>query len=244
MELRGTVAGHEVGAGQLKTSTDMAAEGWVVGYLQACFPQDLYLAEERCEGTTAWPGAATYWTVDALDGTRSYVDGYPGFCVQVAYVQDGRPCLGVIAEPVTGAVYAAAVGGGAWRLQAGEALQLATSLSATMDGLRFVDSTRPTGSVGALFARCNGSFVECGSVGLKICRVVEGAADVYAKRFRCKLWDVAPGAALAAETGAMVSDFSGAPIEYSTDRILYDSILVAPARLHSDLVTQLTRECR
>src|SRR3954462_7071128 len=96
MELRGTIRGEEAAGGQLKTIADLAAEGWVLGFLEGSFPGELVLAEERFERAgIAWPGAQTYWTVDALDGTRSYVEGFDGFCVQVAYIEGGEPRIGV-----------------------------------------------------------------------------------------------------------------------------------------------------
>src|SRR5262245_34387386 len=70
MQLRGTIEGRDAYGGQLKTNTDRAAEGWVLGFLEGSFPDDLMLAEERFEQAgVPWPGAARYWTVDALDGT-------------------------------------------------------------------------------------------------------------------------------------------------------------------------------
>jgi 3'(2'), 5'-bisphosphate nucleotidase/myo-inositol-1(or 4)-monophosphatase len=240
MELRGTIRGEEAGGGQLKTSTDLAAEGWVLGYLAGSFPDDVFLAEERYEiAGERWPGRERYWTVDALDGTRSYVDGFSGFCVQVAFVDEGEPRIAAIAEPVTGAAYVAAAGFGAWRLVDSEARRLMTASSELAIGTRFVDSTLPTGAPGELFHRLGGRFVECGSVGLKICRVVEGAADVYAKRFRYKLWDVAPGELLLREAGGVLSSWNGTRIDYSAAATHFETLLAAPAGVHGELVREL-----
>jgi fructose-1,6-bisphosphatase/inositol monophosphatase family enzyme len=241
LELRGSISGEEAAGGQLKTSTDLAAEGWVLGFLQGSFPDDRYLAEEQFERAgMPWPGAQTYWTVDALDGTRSYVEGFPGFCVQVAFIDGGRPRLGVIGEPVTGAVFVAAEGAGAWKLLGESATRLRGSQVQTqLSGMRFVDSTRPGGAVGALFAQHQGQFVECGSVGLKVCRVVEDAADVYAKRFTFKLWDVAPGEVLLREVGAALGTWQGERIDYAGTRTHYASLLAAPEALYAELLLAL-----
>jgi 3'(2'), 5'-bisphosphate nucleotidase len=239
LALRGsTDGGREVEGGQLKTSIDLAAEGWVLGYLRAQYEAELFLAEEQFEQALApWPGARAYWTVDALDGTRSFVEGYPGFCVQVAYIEDGAPVLGVIAEPVAGHVFVGARGAGAWRLSGHRADRLSgSSLARVSPGLRVVDSTTPGGALGALMARASGRFVECGSVGLKICRVVEDAADLYAKRFNFKLWDVAPGEVLLREVGARLGLGTGAAIDYAGTRTHYTSLLAAPAGIYDELV--------
>jgi len=238
LELRGSIRGSEAAGGQLKTSADLAAEGWVLGFLEGSFPEDRFLAEERFDRDgTPWPGASTYWTVDALDGTRSFVEGFDGFCVQVAFIENGEPRVGAICEPVTGSVFAAVTGGGAWKLQGANAFRLTgSSVNAVSPGLRFVDSTRPDGSVGKLFERTQGRFVECGSVGLKICRLVEDQADVYAKRFSPKLWDVAPGAVLLAEVGGTLRNWDGTPFDYTGTRTHYTGVVAASHGLYAELL--------
>jgi fructose-1,6-bisphosphatase/inositol monophosphatase family enzyme len=247
LTLRGQIAGTEAAGGQLKTAIDLAAEGWVLGFLEGSFPGDVFLAEERFDREgVAWPGAPTYWTIDALDGTRSYVEGFDGFCVQVAYVEGGVPRVGVICEPVTGAIYAGADGGGAWKLEDGHATRLpGATAGALRPGLRFVDSTRPTGGatgdpISALFAATQGQLVECGSVGLKICRLVEDAADVYVKRFAPKLWDVAPGEVLIRETGGVLASWDGSPFDYAGTRTHYDGVVAASSALYPALRAALT----
>lgn len=242
LELRGTIRGTEAAGGQLKTSVDLAAEGWVLGFLSGSFPGDTFLAEERFDlAGIPWPGAPTYWTIDALDGTRSYVDGFDGFCVQVAFVDDGVPQLGVIYEPVADIIYAGARNAGAWKYAGATWTQMhGTRRDALTTGLRFVDSTRPGPPVGALLAQVQGAFVECGSCGLKLCRLVDDAADVYAKRFNPKLWDVAPGDVLLREVGLQVGTWDGAPFDYAGTRTHYDSMLAAAPALFARLVVELT----
>jgi myo-inositol-1(or 4)-monophosphatase len=213
----------------------------VTGFLEGHFANELVLAEERFDRAgMAWPGARSYWTVDALDGTRSYVEGYPGFCVQVAYVEDGEPVAAAICEPTRDIVFAGARGHGAWRLSDTSTRLEGTQRGEIGSGARFVDSTRPTGPAGALFDHARGTFVECGSVGLKICRVVEDAADIYAKKFTYKLWDVAPGEVLLREVGARLGTWSGEAIDYAGSRTHYPTVLATSSRLFPALVKILT----
>jgi 3'-phosphoadenosine 5'-phosphosulfate (PAPS) 3'-phosphatase len=241
MHLRGTIRGEESAGGQLKTSTDLAAEGWVLGFLEGMFPGEAVLAEEQFERSNqTWTERPSYWTVDALDGTRSYVDGYDGFCVQVAFVEGGTPVVAAIGEPVTGATYIAAAGAGAWRIAGADVRRLAvTATKALPTGARFVDSTLPSGRPGELYSRLGGRFIECGSVGLKICRVAEGVADVYAKRFRYKLWDVAPGELLLREAGGVLSGWDGVHIDYGAVTTHFDTLLAVPVGIHGELVHEL-----
>jgi len=243
IELRGTIAGEEATGGQLKTSTDLAAEGWVLGYLSGHFPDDEILAEERFELAAApWHAPRSYWTVDALDGTRSYVEGFAGFCTQIAYVVAGVPELGVIYEPIARTIYIALAGAGAWRCSETAATRLTTHPTSTLHaGARFVDSTRPRGPAGEVFDRYNCALVECGSVGLKICRLAEASADLYAKHFTYKLWDVAPGEVLLREVGAQLGTWDGRPIDYAGIQTHYTGLLAAPRGYFQQLADELTR---
>jgi 3'(2'), 5'-bisphosphate nucleotidase len=243
VSLRGApVKGQELGS-QLKTAVDLAAEGWVLGLLEGSFTGDRFLAEERhAAGRGLTPGDEPFWTVDALDGTRSYVEGYPGFCVQVAYVDRGRPVFGAVAEPVAGKCYVALEGAGAHVIDvaSGQCTRLPRrSLATWPAGPRFVDSTPPGGAVGALATRLGAVHVECGSVGLKACRVAASQADVYAKAFAFRLWDVAPIEMLLRETGAALRLWSGQPIDYSGDTVEFRNLCAAPEGLMSGLIEHL-----
>ncbi|MEO8903133.1 MAG: inositol monophosphatase family protein [Polyangiaceae bacterium] len=240
--LRGApIQGEELDS-QLKTAVDLAAEGWVLGLLRGSFPDDRFLAEELYAERPEWNvDERPFWTIDALDGTRSYVEGFPGFCVQVAYVVAGRPVFGAIAEPMSRSVFVAAEGCGAYELKPEALARLLEprALRTLPAAPRFVDSTPPGGAVGRLVAETNGVFVECGSVGLKACRVVADAADVYAKAFRFRIWDVAPAEVLLRETACSLRLWNGQPIDYSGATIEFRDLLAAPTSLIDSLLVRL-----
>lgn len=51
------------------------------------------------------------WFVDPIDGTRGFVEGNGEWVTSVGLAIDGRPVLGVIAQPTLGRVWTAAAGG-------------------------------------------------------------------------------------------------------------------------------------
>ena len=64
-------------------------------------PADAILAEESGEhraiaGEAPTSGAGRVWVIDPLDGTVSYANGIPFFCVSIGLVVDGRPTVGVV----------------------------------------------------------------------------------------------------------------------------------------------------
>lgn len=246
MSVRGAaIKSHEAPGQQLKTDVDEIAEGMVLDGLLEHFRGEFFLCEERfeAEGRKFAP-TDSYWTVDALDGTRSFVEGYEGFCVQVAYVQDGAPVLGLIFEPVRQTLFFAVVGAGAFvRGPLGQRPLRLASAPELPQHMIFADSTPPRGPVGRVVQKRQGRFLECGSIGLKICRVAEGKADVYAKALTFKLWDVAPGEVILSEAGGRLGLWDGQRIRYDTGQVYYDNILAAPNHIFGPLVHDLQLAC-
>jgi myo-inositol-1(or 4)-monophosphatase len=88
-------------------------------------PLDILGEEEGLSGT----GTRWRWTVDPIDGTRSFVRGIPrcGSMIGLEDTADGRALLGVIHLPMLGVTYAGAAGLGASRN--GEPIRLPDSVT-------------------------------------------------------------------------------------------------------------------
>ena len=236
--------GWESPGGQLKTPVDKAAEGWICGYILGFYPTDRILAEESFEGENhTWDAPSAFWTVDALDGTRSYIEGFGGFCVQVSYVVGGVPLLGIIHEPVRQVTYYATRGCGAYKQHLnGKPQKLCVPCYSSWPSRPvFVDSTYPKDTIGQLLALHDGQFLECGSIGLKICRVAEGEAHVFAKALTFKIWDVAPGHLILAEADGRLTLWDGPDIHYDTQQVYFDNLVAAPEGLFPLVVQQLSK---
>ena len=115
------------------TESDRRSEEIVVGRLRRHFPQHEIVAEEGSGGPT---GNARYrWHVDPLDGTTNFAHGYPCFCVSIGLLEDGEPIVGVVFNPVSGEMFSATRGEGAYlehkRIHVSQINTLATSLVVT-----------------------------------------------------------------------------------------------------------------
>jgi len=78
------------------TVADRAIESEMRRLIRAAFPAHAIRGEEfGIEGS----GEFT-WVLDPIDGTKSFVTGYPLFGSVIALVEDGRPVLGVLEAPV------------------------------------------------------------------------------------------------------------------------------------------------
>lgn len=81
------------------TKVDMAVERYLRAEIAARFPGDAILGEEfGAEGD----GAQRLWIIDPIDGTRSFITGWPIWGTLMAFVEGGHPRLGVIEAPALG----------------------------------------------------------------------------------------------------------------------------------------------
>jgi fructose-1,6-bisphosphatase/inositol monophosphatase family enzyme len=122
------------------TLADQEAEAVIRRHLLAAAETFDILGEE--EGLSG-AGTRYRWTVDPIDGTRSFVRGIPLFGSMIALqdMQDGRAVLGVIHLPILEVTYAGAKGLGATRngvaLRLPESVALEDSIIGTGDIAQF-----------------------------------------------------------------------------------------------------------
>ncbi|HEY6895413.1 MAG TPA: inositol monophosphatase family protein, partial [Rhodanobacteraceae bacterium] len=80
------------------TEADRAAEAAIKRVLRAAFPDHAFYGEEEGrEGESDF-----LWLIDPIDGTKSFVRGYPFFSTQIALMHAGEIVAGVSAAGAYG----------------------------------------------------------------------------------------------------------------------------------------------
>lgn len=199
------------------TEADRAASELLVSRLCAAFPGDAVLSEELPDDG-ARLGRERVWMIDPIDGTRDFIRGEPGCAVMIGLCVEGRPRVGVVAQPATGVTWAGAVGEGAFREQPdGTRAPLRPSTIAAPPGIRLVASkSHRTRDIDG-FRQALGITDELnvGSVGLKVGLVAEGSRDLYVyPGGRTKKWDTCGPEAILVAAGGRLTDAHGDLIRY------------------------------
>jgi 3'(2'), 5'-bisphosphate nucleotidase len=198
------------------TAADHAAEAVIVEGLRAATPGIAVVAEEEMAAGHVPREGGEYWLVDPLDGTREFAALRDEYTVNVGLVRDGRAVLGAVGVPAYGELFLGHIGRGAWkRTAAGEHAIRARTPPA--EGL-LVLASRSHGNdarlADFLAGRPVASVVQMGSA-LKICRLAEGAGDLYPRFGRTMEWDTAaPQAVLEAAGGTVRRIVGGGALLY------------------------------
>lgn len=194
---------------QLKSEADLIAERMILDRLRDLSP-GLPIVSEEDQASHDVNRSARYWLVDPIDGTASFCGGYSGFVTQIALMEGAHPVLGAVYSPALDIMYLAEQGSGA----TANGTKLAVSLKE--ENIILIDNyPEPQGIAQFLYEKlpCT-SYLESGSIGLKICQVADGQADLFVKDVEVKNWDLAPGHLIISEAGGVMVDLSGSNICY------------------------------
>lgn len=185
------------------TAIDREAERRIVEAITMVRPDDAFMGEEGTDrpGTTG-----VRWVIDPIDGTTNFVHAHPGFCVSIAAEIDGVIVAGAVADPMHDELFDAALGEGA-RCN-GEAIaatpetDMAKALVATGFSYDPDRRRRQAEALMTILPRI-ADIRRMGSAATDLCSVAIGRVDAS---FEMGLnhWDLAAGALIAAEAGAVV----------------------------------------
>ncbi len=193
------------------TVVDRAIEAKILDGIAATFPGHAVIAEE----SHSVPGAIVQardsrycWVLDPLDGTRNFVTGFPCFATSIAVLDRGVPVVGVIVEHNLGHTYWAVRGGGAFvneqRIRAedpGPGQDWLVGVGSNKDALTMQVVRNWVGAQGLILRNT-------GSTAFHLALVARGSlAGAFCKQ--CKIWDIAAGALLVREAGAVFTDPRG-----------------------------------
>ncbi|MFN2499944.1 MAG: 3'(2'),5'-bisphosphate nucleotidase CysQ [Pyrinomonadaceae bacterium] len=225
------------------TQADLIANEIIVQRLVQEFPDDGVLAEESFD-TERRLGKSRVWMIDPLDGTTGFIEGNGDFAVQIGLAENGDCVLGVVYQPLTGVLYRAVRGGGAW-IERPEAdpepatvsnhVDLATMRLAASRSHRSPRMDRVVQRFGVV------QEVRRGSVGIKVGLIVEQQCDLYVHLSpRTKQWDTCAPEIILHEAGGKLTDLFGAPLRYNSPEVQNrNGIIATNGATHQKVVAAL-----
>lgn len=199
------------------THADLAANKFIISELQKLTPSVPIVSEENDEAdNVAAQAGGTFWLVDPLDGTKSFIKQTGEFTVNIALISAGKVMGGAVYVPAKSVGYFTAEDGNAYK-QEGNNLPVQIRVRPVPeDGMVVVASqshrTPETDAYIATLPKVKELISASSSV--KLCLVAEGKADVYPRFGRTMEWDIAAGQAVLQAAGGKVENVDGSPFTY------------------------------
>ena len=225
------VAATKSSATDIVTEMDQRSEQLIVDRITEARPDDGFLGEEGADHAGS---SGVTWVIDPIDGTVNYLYEIPAYAVSVAAQVGAEIVVGAVVNPVSGEVWTALRGEGAWldgrRLELAEPPELSMALVATGFGYDPRRRARQAEVLQTVLPQVR-DVRRAGAASLDLCALAAGRVDgLYEQGL--KPWDLAAGGLVAAEAGAVVTGLHG--------REAGEALVVAAAEpLVSDLVALL-----
>jgi len=196
-----------------------------------------------------------YWTLDPIDGTKGFLRGEQ-YAIALGLIERGEVILGVLGCPnlpnpdgSTGAIFAATDGAcQAWYGSSTTPQPVRVAAPASLAEARFcesVESGHSNQDQSAQIAARLGITAEPYRIDsqCKYAAVARGDASIYLRLptradYREKIWDHAAGKFVVEQAGGVVSDVTGAPLDFSHGAKLQanSGVIATDGRFHERVI--------
>ena len=188
----------------IATQMDMASEKLIVSAILAARPEDGIIGEEGAERSSQ---SGYTWVIDPVDGTVNYFYGLPGWNISIAVKDAEGVVVGVVHSPTIDSTWHATRGGGAFlngiKIASNDPVDLDRALIATGFAYDVKDRVNQLDLVKVLLPKIR-DIRRIGAAATDLCFVGAGIIDGYIET-GLKEWDLAAGALIATEAGAVVT---------------------------------------
>ena len=225
---------HKPGGAGPVTDADHAVNAVLHDVLRSARPDYGWLSEETEDGPARLSRRRCF-IVDPIDGTRSFIEGSGAWAHSLAVVENGRPVAAAVFLPMKDKLYSAAKGGGAFlndraiRATRREALTGASIVAAKPN----YDPGNWRGPVPDVRRTYRPSLA------YRLALVAEGRFDAMLTLRPSWEWDIAAGALILEQAGAVVTDRMGGKLRFNNPHPQVNGVVAAGPVLHGQIQERL-----
>ncbi len=216
------------------TEADIAVDSLLRERLCADRPDYGWLSEES-EDDLSRLERRRVWIVDPIDGTRAFMAGRAEFTISAGLIEEGRPILGAVLNPITGELFEAMKDGGA-RCN-GERLE--TPDAVALEDARLLASRR------ALERRQGFGTLPCArfsfinSIAYRMSLVAQNRFDATISLAKKCDWDIAAAELIVTESGGQAATPDGSPLRYNGRSTEHAGVVAAGPKLFREILSRL-----
>lgn len=206
------------------TEADLAVDAYIREELKKLTPTIAIITEES--EATQLSTLPTFWCVDPIDGTRSFIEKTGEFAICIGLIVEGQPKLGVIAAPVINEFYYGLADGKSFKLK-NDTTTVIQCRTPEMHNLYGVISSyfKPTGDKMKYVEQFGLKDLHKTQSAIKHLWMAEGLADISFILHYSYDWDIAAAHAIIKGAGGdmLTSDFK--KITYANKNFRQDAVI-------------------
>ena len=216
------------------TNADIEINDFLKKYLKEVTPQYGWLSEESIDDNSR-NKLDSFWCLDPIDGTRSYIYGKPEFTISLALITNNRPVLGFIYNPITEEFFFAKDKQGSF----------CNEKKIVVNEKKDIDKCSIAASSSEIKRLEKHSFLKMkkikkmGSIAYKVALVAKGEIDIAISFTKKNDWDLAAADLVLTEAGGEIKSISGGKIIYNTKKLMIDSVIASNTVLVEKLIDTL-----
>lgn len=219
----------------LVTNADKASEDFITAELKSTFGKDQCIVSEEAVADGKIPiikEGEPFWLIDPIDATQSYVDGLGDYCINITYLENRKPTLGLIYSPITHTVWYAIKGKGSFKKVKNQKAE-SISVREIPPVATTITSKKGHQLTSELVDKYNIKNELVVASAIKFCYIAEGKADYYFRqRNKACDWDIASGDLIVTEAGGEVIILDCPNYTYGVSPFLAPSLMVKGKSKH------------
>jgi myo-inositol-1(or 4)-monophosphatase len=212
------------------TEADLAVNKYLCDVLTAARPGYGWMSEENADDPARLSRHEVF-IIDPIDGTIAFLKNRPHFTICAAIVAEGRPCCGVVYNPISDELYSARAGRGAHR----NGMPIRVAARDRLEGCAMLGNrtqfSHPPWPVMHVQNR--------NSVAYRLVLVADGSADLSVSLTAKRDWDLAAADVILHEAGGLLTDTAGAKLIYNRPVTVQASLVAGNPVLHATTIALL-----
>ncbi len=208
------------------TKADIDINNYLKDFFKKYTPEYGWLSEESVDNRSRLK-RDFFWCVDPIDGTRSFIENKPEYCISIALIKNNFPVFGIIYNPRTDQKFFAVKNYGAFCNDK----KISVGNQNKLDNIRIAISSSESDILKG--KKINVKNIEkIGSIAYKIALVANGTIDATLSFTKKSDWDVAAATLILNEAGGKTSLMNGKELSYNTKNLKIPSLISANQIIH------------
>lgn len=202
------------------TNADKEIDKHLKSYYKTHTPMIGWLSEESVDDRSRFQ-KDSFWCLDPIDGTRSYINQKPEYTISLALIKKNKPILGYVVNPETREFFFSEKGKGSFCNNK----KIIVKQKNDFDKCNITISSSEIKKLNSFEKLKRKQIIKLGSIAYKIALVAKGQMDIAISFTKKNDWDLAAAHLLLEEAGGKIVELNGKQIIYNTDSCKINSVM-------------------